>query len=104
MSAWRGVEREVALALVDEAHQTCAYAKATRRRWEWLCRPLRAVLGAAYGLVEASGVGPAVRDKEASIGRQRPDPPEKRRPGGFWSPDMLKKSRYSAIVVGGDVR
>ena len=25
-----GVEREVAQALVDEAHQTCAYSKATR--------------------------------------------------------------------------
>ena len=25
-----GVEREVALALVEEAHQTCAYSKATR--------------------------------------------------------------------------
>jgi organic hydroperoxide reductase OsmC/OhrA len=25
-----GVERQVAQALVDEAHQTCAYSKATR--------------------------------------------------------------------------
>jgi hypothetical protein len=30
---------------------------------EWLCRPLRAVVGAAYGLAEANGARPAVREK-----------------------------------------
>jgi osmotically inducible protein OsmC len=32
-----GVEREVALALMDEAHQTCAYSKATRGNIDVAC-------------------------------------------------------------------
>jgi hypothetical protein len=47
--------------LVRPASYPAEISKKTLRKRP--CRPLRAVIGAAYGLAEASGVRPAVRDK-----------------------------------------